>query len=274
MSVIQDKSQFGVRMKRCNYVEFIQANATIYSCGCVIKPSLCTSLSILIRVLPHSPFVVVFFSLYLFGSFVTTTVIRRHQYTAKTGSFGLVGTGLQCRRLWASNYNVHLHKIYRRAHQFLACKKHEKLSDRKKPQHTKKHARFHQVYFPLRKQWEFWPFIKDFPHETVRSIIVNNNVAFNSTERNIISNIRSSNYGFESLGYLYIRLQKKAPSNETYAGILRRGGEHKKITNSLFDEWMDCPRRDEQWISFIEVVSMEKVRICTHACICINWMRW
>lgn len=195
----------------------------------------------------HSPFVVVFFCLCLFGSFVTTTVIRQHQNTAKTGSFGLVWTGRQCIRLWASNYNVHLHKIYGRAHQFLACKKHEKLPIRKKPHHnTKKHARFHQVHiriFHFENNGNFDRSLsfkgdEDFPHETVRSIIVNNNVAFNSTERNIISNIHSSNYGFESLGYLYIGLRKNAPSNETYARILR-GGESEEKKYQFTIQWMN-----------------------------------
>lgn len=49
---------------------------------------------------------------------------------------------------------------------------------------------------------------ENFPHETIRSITVHNNVAFHPIKHNgnisITSNIHSSNYGFESLSYSHI----------------------------------------------------------------------
>lgn len=143
----------------------------------------------------------------------------------------------------------------------------------------KKHARFHQVHiriFHFENNGNFDRSLslkgdENFPHETVCSIIVNNNVAFNSTERNIISNIHSSNYGFESLGYLYIGLRKNAPSNETYARILR-GGESEEKKYQFTIQWMNGLSQQRKAMNKLHWGGFHEKSTHSHTCVYLYWL--
>lgn len=147
------------------------------------------------------------------------------------------------------------------------------------PQHKKIHVRFHQVHiriFHFENNGNFDRSLslkgdENFPHETVCSIIVNNNVAFNSTERNIISNIHSSNYGFESLGYLYIWPAKECAIKWNICqNITWRRERGKKYQFTI--QWMNGLSPQRKAMNKLHWGGFHEKSTHSHTCVYLYWL--